>query len=207
MYLPPAFRIDEIAVQQDFVDAHPFALIVAVLGGTLEANHVPLRLDRGRGPFGTLRGHLAKANPLARHLAEAPAVLAVFQGPQGYVSPDWYASEHQVPTWNYMAVHAAGTIRPLPPEELPALLADLSAAHEERLRPKKPWTLDKMPDAKLAAMLKGIVGFEIELTRIEGKFKLSQNKPPTDVAGAIQGLRGRGDEAAGELADAMAAAG
>lgn len=207
MHQPAAFRVDDRAAQHALMTRHPFATLIAVLDGAPEVSHVPLALDPAAGPFGTLRGHLARPNPLARRLSagEALDVLCVFTGPQGYVSPDWYANPaNQVPTWNYAVVHAWGRMSAVAPDALPDILAAQSALHEAAL-PKKPWTMDKVAPHVRDALLRGVVGVEIAVTRIDAKFKLSQNKAPADVAEVVGALRDLGDEANRDLAAAMEA--
>ncbi len=126
-----------------------------------------------------------------------------FAGPDAYVSPDWYVSHGLVPTWNYIAVEGEGYSRFLANEELRALLADLSAEQETKLFPKKPWTVDKVPPDRLAALTSAIVGFSVAFEKLEGKFKLSQDKKPGDIAGVIAGLEGRGAAADVAVANAM----
>ena len=191
MYTPRLFEEGDPAVLHAFVERHPFgALVVRDDAAGLEVSHVPFLLDRSRGPLGRLRGHVARANPAWRLFDGRPA-LVVFSGPAGYVSPRWYESADQVPTWNYAVAHVHGTPRAFEdPGELRALLVDLAAAHERGAG--RPWTLDELSDEALRGMLREIVGFTLEITSLEGKFKLSQNRAPKDRAGVLKGLRERG---------------
>jgi transcriptional regulator len=204
MYVPApfAFPPGETNVLFDIMAAHPFAVLTVTLEGSLEAVHLPVVVDRDRGPYGTLRAHVARANPIWRAFGGGEA-LVVFQGAHAYVSPDWYATPGLVPTWNYVAVHAYGVPRIVEdPERVRALLADLSAASEAGLAPKPPWTLAALPQAQMGAMLNGIVAFEIPLARIEGKRKLSQNRSAEDIAGvaaALGALDGEGNRAVADL--------
>jgi transcriptional regulator len=138
-----------------------------------------------------LRTHLARANPQAEHLATGAESLVIFHGPHAYVSPTWYATEPNVPTWNYAVVHAYGTPRLMDESGLRTLLVDLSAQFESG-RPE-PWRAEALADDYVAKMLRGIVGVEIAITRLEGKWKMSQNKREEDRLGAIAGLRAAGD--------------
>jgi transcriptional regulator len=151
--------------------------------------HVPFRLDADRG---AAELHLMRSNPVAR-AAEAPvaAVLAV-QGPDGYVSPDWYGIADQVPTWNYVAVHLRGRLVPMPPETLHAVLDRLSAHFEAELRPKRPWTSAKMPAGVMARMMRSILPFRLEIEAVDGTWKLGQNKPDAAERGAAEGVNARG---------------
>ena len=193
MYVPRHFAEDDLAAKHALIEEHRFGILMVTLDDRPEAAHLPFLLERGRGKLGTLRAHVARANPIWRSFESGREALAVFQGPHAYVSPDWYVSPDQVPTWNYLAVHAYGTPRLLEGDEL-AHLAALSARNEADLAPKAPWTLEKMPAETVAAMAKGVVAFEIEIARLEGKAKLSQNRGADDIAGAAAGLRARGRE-------------
>jgi transcriptional regulator len=201
MYVPRHFKEDDLIALHALIAANRFGLLVVTLEDRLEAAHLPFLIDRERGPLSTLRAHVARANPIWRVFDGAAEALAVFQGPHAYVSPDWYVSEDQVPTWNYRVVHAYGTPRLLQGDEL-VHLAELSALNEAELAPKPPWTLDKMSPGSAAALAKGVVTFEIEISRLEGKAKLSQNRSAEDAAGAIAGLQARGrpnDQAVADL--------
>lgn len=197
MYQPRHFEQADRAALRSLMRAHPLASLVCVgPDGAPDADPVPLLYDEdGGGAFGTLRGHVARANPLWKH-ADGRAVLAVFNGPQGYVSPNWYPSkaEHHkaVPTWNYTVVHAHGTLRAIDdPVWLRAFVTRLTQRHEAG-RPA-PWSLDEAPQDFVQQMLRAIVGIEIPLTRLVGKWKLSQNRAAADREGTAAGL-GAGSE-------------
>jgi len=206
MYIPPAFRLDDRAAALETMRDNPFALlVVATARGELEITHLPVLLDVDEGGDGealALRGHVSKANPAAGLIAGATDAAAageparatvVFSGPNAYVSPDWYQAENQVPTWNYVAVHASGPLQPIAePAEVERLLADLSAVHEAALAPKKPWTLGKMAPGLLERMMKGIVAFRLPVDRLEAKAKLSQNKGEADRGGVVAALEALG---------------
>lgn len=201
MYRPAAFAVDNPAALHGVIRARRFATIAAVAGGSVRFAYAPVVLDAEAGPHGEVRFHLARGNPLA-DLDGKPVRLS-FLGPDAYVSPDWYASEGLVPTWNYVAVEGEGIARALDVDELVALLIALSAGEEERLRPKPPWTLEKIGRDRLDALLKAIRGFAVRFDTLLGKFKLSQDKSTADIAGVIAGLQSRGDPASAAVADAM----
>jgi transcriptional regulator len=158
-------------------------------------------VDTKPAPLGALRFHLALGNPLAR--LDGINVRVSFLCADAYISPDWYETQGSVPTWNYIAVEGAGRAQILEEAELRRLLADLSAMQEERLRPKPPWTLEKISEERMTALLRGIRGFALNLEVLEGKFKLSQDKSAANIAGVMAGLEARGDAASLAVARAM----
>lgn len=202
MYLPPQFREDRLAVQHDVIRTNPLGLLITSGPGGLQANPVPFLLDSEAGECGTLRAHLARANPQCREIDAIDECLVVFQGPQHYISPSWYATKHEtgkvVPTWNYVTVHAWGRPKQIDdPVWLRRQLDDLTLRMEGG-RPM-PWQVSDAPADFIVAQLKGIIGLEIPIMRIEGKWKVSQNRPAADRAGVIAALRDNG-----EMAEAMA---
>ena len=191
MYLPHQFSERRIEILRDFVERHPLGMLVSVVDGTPVADHVPMLFASGQGPNGTLQGHVARANPLWRTAAEGAEVLVVFRGADAYVSPSGYPSKRTdgkvVPTWNYSVVHARGTIRFVDDQVwLHALVSRLTDRFE-RDRPG-PWAVSDAPADYVGAMLRGIVGFEIEIIELVGKFKASQNKSAEDRAGVRRAL-------------------
>ena len=208
MYLPKHFEQHDPAALQALMHEHPLATLVSTGAEGLTADHVPLEFDAAAGPQGTLRGHVARANPLWQH-AGGQAVLAVFGGAQAYVSPSWYASKAQthkvVPTWNYAVVHAHGVLHAV--EDAPwlhDLVTRLTARHESPRA--EPWAVSDAPDDFVQQMLRAIVGIEIPLTRLVGKWKLSQNRSASDRAGVVAGLRAERGEPArdvGAMVDGM----
>lgn len=179
MYTPPAFREDDLAKLHALMCANSFAILVTQEHGTPLATHLPLLLDAERGPYGTLLGHMSRANSQWRAFLEGQQALAIFQGPHAYVSPSWYQPEAgNVPTWNYAAAHAYGVPAIIEDEARVAALLQRSVNTFEAGF-ERPWVLD-MPADLLRAKIKGIVAFEMEITRLEGKFKLSQNRPAAD---------------------------
>ena len=199
MYVPAAFAEARPEVLADFIAANAFAALVTNGPGGLVASHVPLLHDAARG---TLLGHVARANPQGADLVDGSEALAIFTGPHAYVSPRWYAKSPAVPTWNYTAVHAYGRVRRVEePEALGRLVAALSNVYEAGV--KRPWRAEDMPEAFIKGMLKAIVGFELTITRLEGKYKLSQNRAPEDRAGVVEGLEATGRAGDAELAALM----
>ena len=198
MYQPPHFREDRTEVQHDLIRAHPLGLLITAGPGGLVANPIPFVVYPDPAPHGTLRCHMARGNPHWRELATVDQCLVVFQGPQQYITPSWYPTKREtgkvVPTWNYVTVHAWG--RPQVIEDVKWLrrqIEDLTNLNEGR-RPA-PWLVDDAPADYLASQMKGIVGVEIRIDRIEGKWKVSQNRPAADRAGVVEGLRGGGEQA------------
>ena len=191
LYIPEHFRVDDFEAQVAFVRRNGFADLISASGrGELHVSHLPL-LPRVEAP-GKLRllGHVARANPHWQVLESAASVLAVFWGPHAYVSPTWYENHPSVPTWNYAVVHAHGRARLVEEPQLHETLLELSAAYESGRA--KPWRMSELPSAYVDAMLKNIVGFEIEVERLEGKFKLSQNRP-AEVPRLVAALEAEGE--------------
>jgi transcriptional regulator len=191
MYIPKAFEAPDVAAMQTLMRAHPLAALVTLSPSGLEANHIPMQLLADAGPHGLLRGHVARANPLLRDLQLLDA-LVIFQGPQAYVSPGWYPTKQvtgkAVPTWNYMVVHAHGPLRIVEDADwLRAQLAALTATHEAPQT--QPWSMDEAPPDYIDTLMKAIVGIEIPIVRLEGKWKLSQNQPEQNRKGVIAGMQ------------------
>lgn len=185
MYSPDVFQIHDAGLLAAFMAQHSFATLVSSDGNSLQATHIPVILQQGRGIHGTLISHLARANPQWQHFQEGREVLTIFQGPHAYISPAWYVTSPAVPTWNYTAVHAYGVPRVVEDHErLAQMLSDLIEANESGRKGR--WS-GELPVEFRDRLMKGIVGFEMEITRIEGKFKLSQNRPQ-DVPGIIAAL-------------------
>jgi transcriptional regulator len=206
MYLPPLYREDRLDVQHELIRAYPLGLLVTAGSGGLMANPYPFLVDSDAGELGTLRVHLARANPQVRELAAVDECLVLFQGPHDYVTPAWYATKRAtgkvVPTWNYATVHVWG--KPTLIEDrawLRRQLDDLTR-HQEGGRPE-PWQVDDAPDRFVAGQMNAIIGLEIPICRIEGKWKMSQNRPEADKRGVIAGFREQGDSGA-VLADLVA---
>jgi transcriptional regulator len=200
MYVPPHFAETDPSVLHDFIDAHSFGLLVSQLGGEPFATHLPFLLDRAAGPYGTLVGHVARANPHWRELAGAPA-LAVFSGPHVYVSPTWYEAEPAVPTWNYVAVHAAGRAELVEDRgKLLDIVARSVAVYESGM--PRPWQLDR-DSTYVDRLLAQIVGFRVRVEKLEGKWKLNQNHPAERRAKVVRALEVAGGENSLGIAAAM----
>lgn len=191
MYLPTAFRQDDIAELHAQILANPFVLLASVGSDGVQASHLPVLLEPEEGEFGTLYGHFARANPHWRELQQGGEALAVFSGPDAYVSPSWYPAKAEhgkvVPTWNYIAVHARGPVELIgDPERLLQIVSRLTDRHEAA-RPQ-PWAASDAPREYLDAMLRAIVGFALPIRRLEGKWKLGQNRSAADQTGVRDGL-------------------
>lgn len=196
MYLPKAFQESDPEVLGSFVRARPLATFVSLDAGGLCADHFPMLLETGAGGGQVLRGHVARANPLWRNLGAGVQALAVFQDPGTYITPSWYASKAEsgkvVPTWNYVAVHVHGRARAVDdPQWLRAFLQRLT--HAQEAAREVAWKLTDAPADYIDLQLKAIVGIELDVERMQGKWKLSQNRLPRDIDGVISGLTARGD--------------
>ena len=205
MYQPPHHREDRLDVQHALIRAHPLGTLITLGSGGLVANPIPFLLDDRRGDFGVLQGHLARANGQWRGFDPTVEALVVFQGVESYITPSWYATKREtgkvVPTWNYAIVQVSGPLQVIEDGEwLATQVAALTSRNESGRR--EPWSVSDAPAAFLEAQLKGIVGIEIPITRIEGKWKVSQNRPEADRRGVAAGLRSSGssdERAMGEL--------
>lgn len=197
MYQPAQFREDDLAVQHALIRAHPLGLLISNGPDGILANPVPFLIYPEDGERGTMRCHLSQANGQWRALTESPEVLVVFQGVERYITPSWYAAKAEhgkvVPTWNYAVVQARGrAVLHHDAAWLHAHVSALSAAHEAGRT--EPWAVGDAPEAFIAGQLKGIVGVEIVIASIEGKWKASQNRAVADRAGVAEGLLAEGDE-------------
>jgi len=191
MYIPATFLETRLEVMHDLIRSHPLGWLISAGEGGFSASAIPFLLEPQAGPNGTLRAHMARNNPQWRELGAGAECMILFQGEQGYITPSWYVSKHLteqvVPTWNYIAVQAWG--RPAVHEDpawLQQAIQDLTAMHEQG-RPQ-PWAVGDAPAEFIARQKEGIVGVEIPIARIEGKWKLSQNRNPADRAGVVTGL-------------------
>ncbi|MDB5526848.1 MAG: transcriptional regulator [Rhizobium sp.] len=197
MYQPPHFREERIDVLHALIRAHPLGTVISVgPDGEAEANVIPLLFDETRGDKGFLKGHFARANAQWKMLAGNGRVLVVFQGPDSYVTPSWYQTKIDtgkvVPTWNYAMVQVRGNVTVHENREwLGEQVRQLTRTHEEKR--SAPWAVDDAPEAFIDSQLKGIVGIDIEITSIDGKWKVSQNRPVEDRVGVAKGLEGEGD--------------
>jgi transcriptional regulator len=208
MYIPPSNAEHRPEVLHDFIEAHPLGALVTASADGLFATHLPLVLHRARGTHGTLEGHVARANPHHRQASAAAGALVIFTGPDAYVSPAWYASKEEhgrvVPTWNYVAVHAYGVLRFV---EDPAFVArhlrELTARHEAGR--ERPWDVSDAPAEFIAQQARAVVGVELAITRLEGKWKMSQNRPAADIDGVVRVLGSSPDAGDRAVAEIVAA--
>jgi len=196
LYRPTHFRVDDEETLLAFMGAHAFGTLVCAGAAGLHVSHIPFVPERGPDGRVRLLGHMARANGQWEALASATHVLAIFQGPHAYVSPSWYADHPSVPTWNYSVVHAHGRVRPLEDAELHALLERLSRTYEGD-RPRA-WRMQEQPADFLAKMKRAIVGFEMAVEKLEGKFKLSQNRPG-EIGRVRAALEAEGERELAEL--------
>ena len=191
MYIPHAFQVDDPDKLVEFVQRYSFATLITHDGAAPFASHLPMLYRPDVGKHGTLVSHMARANPQWRHFASGGEVLAIFHGPHGYVSPSWYQTELAVPTWNYATVHAYGVPTVIhEPERVASLLNETISTYEASF--EQPWR-GALPAEFLDKLTQGIVAFEIPITRIEGKFKLSQNRSAADIQGVVDALFCSGD--------------
>ncbi|AUT72479.1 FMN-binding negative transcriptional regulator [Paraburkholderia hospita] len=205
MYIPAHFAETRKEVLHSRIVQHPFGTLITHGSSGLDANHIPFELAAEDGELGVLRAHVARANPVWQEVANGDEVLVVFHAGDAYISPNWYPSKHelhkQVPTWNYMVVHAHGRITILDDERyVRGVVGRLTRTHETS--EPKPWKMGDAPKDYVDAMVKAIVGVQIEVTRLVGKSKLSQNKEARDIQGAAEALKSSGES---QLADAMLA--
>ena len=202
MYTPSQFKSDDLAAMHATMRRHPFALLVTPAADDVHLTHLPFHLDAARGPKGTLEAHLAKVNPHCAALLSGAPSTVVFTGPDAYVSPRWYADPAEnVPTWNYVAVHAHGRPRPLERRDaLLALIGRLTDEHEAYI--ERPWSIaEAQPHAEQLAEY--IMGFELPIEALEGKYKLSQNRSDADRAGVLRELAKSRDTAVAEMLELM----
>jgi transcriptional regulator len=201
MYLPKHFEETRVEVLHELIRAHPLGTLVTQTPDGLDANHIPFEIDSEPAPFGTLRGHVARANSLTGSV-EGPA-LAIFQGPDSYISPSWYPTKQEtgkvVPTWNYVVVHAHGPVRMIDDRNwLRQFVERLTNRHETSRR--TPWKVTDAPAQYIEAQLSAIVGLEMPVARLIGKWKLSQNRPANDQEAVAEGLLQDGRELSTEMA-------
>ena len=208
MYVPKHFEEDRTEVLHALIRAHPLAVLVVLGADGLVANHIPMEIDPTAGPLGTLRGHVARANPVWKSVRPDVDALAVFQGPEAYITPSYYATKAAtgkvVPTWNYAVVHAHGPLRAIDDaawlRRLVEQLTDRHEAERGRATGAAPWHVSDAPERYMDAQLELIVGIELPIARLDGKWKVSQNRTAEDRAGVVDGL-----SAGDEMQRAMAA--
>ena len=203
MYQPTHFREDRLDVQHALMRAHPLGLLISTDADGLVANPIPFVIDADRGETGTLCCHVARANPQWKALQASPDCLIVFQGAEHYITPSWYATKREthkvVPTWNYATVHCWGRAEIKDDAAWVRTQIDALTRQHEGAR-AEPWAVNDAPEPFIAAQMRGIVGIEIPITRIEGKWKISQNRPEADRVGVHQGLQQESDALAQPMA-------
>lgn len=207
MYIPSQFDETRVDILHGLLREHPLGTLVTLGASGLNANHIPFEIDAGVGGHGVLRAHIARANPLWEDFSRDVEALVVFQGAQAYISPSWYPTKavdgRAVPTYNYMVVHAYGPLKIIDDVAwIRAQLERLSAQHEAGQ--PHPWKIDDAPADYIEKLLRAIVGIEIPISRLAGKWKVSQNQPEVNRGGVVQGLRTHGGDAARVMADAVA---
>jgi len=207
MYLPEQFKESRVEVMHALMREHPLAVLVTLGSDGLNANHLPIEIDPEPAPYGTLRGHVARANPVWRDYGTDVEALVIFQGTAGYVTPSWYPTKREtgkvVPTYNYAAVHAYGPMRIVEDTAWLRQLVERLTRNFEATR-TAPWQVSDAPPNYIDAQLRAIVGIEIPIARLLGKWKMSQNKSASDRAGVVQGLRAAADQNADPNSAALA---
>jgi len=196
LYIPTFNEENETSILHAFIEAHPLGAWVTVSEGEITANHIPFVLHENKGEFGTLAGHVSRANPIWQNLSKELTSAILFQGDHAYISPSWYPSKQEhgkaVPTWNYTAVHAYGNPKIIEDSEwLRAHLSEMTAIHEAEQ--KQPWKISDAPDEFIERLLGAIVGIEIPINRLKGKMKLGQNRPVCDQLGMVTELISKTD--------------
>ncbi len=203
MYLPKSFEPPDSHTLQQFMHAHSFGVLVTMTSQGLDGNHLPFVFDAEPSPYGPLRCPVARANPIWRECQQRPEALVMFPGPDSFIRPSWYPSKHEtgavVPTWNYIVVHAHGSVRVIEDAGwLRAHVVALTSRHEARR--EAPWAVSDAPADYIQNMVKAIVGIEMPIARLIGTWKLSQNRSERDHAGVVDGLLREGSESASTMA-------
>ena len=206
MFLPDHFRVDDLTEMHALMRAHPLAALVSAGSSGLYGTHLPTVL-KAEGSHGTIECHLSRANPHWKDLAQGGEAMMIFQGPESYITPNWYRTKAEtgkaVPTWNYAIVHAYG--RPEVMNDKEWLKRHVGELTDQQERTEQhPWKLSDAPDQYIEVMLRGIVGFRFTIARLEGKWKMSQNREARDRLGVVEGLRARSDGEDAAVADAVA---
>lgn len=207
MYIPRSNEESRTDVLLDFMESHPFGTLVTAGADGLFVTHLPFVLDRSSGPLGTLQGHIARANAHHRQNRFSDDALVIFLGPEAYITPSWYPAKQEhgrvVPTWNYVAVHAHGRLAFVDDADyLRAHLESLTARHEARM--EHPWSVADAPAEYIEGLTKAVVGVQLEIVRLEGKWKMSQNRSDADIEGVIEGLGRAQDPVARRVGEIVA---
>lgn len=204
MHVPSHFEQPSVEAMQALIAANPFATLITLGAEGLCGNHIPMELRKEPQPYGTLVGHVARANPVWRELANSSEALVIFQGVNTYITPSWYPSKKEtgmvVPTWNYVVVHAHGNLRVIDdPQWIKAHVDNLT--HYQEASFSHPWAVSDAPGEYIQKLIGNVVGIEMPITRLVGKWKVSQNRPEPDRAGVVEGLREIGTAAALQMAE------
>jgi transcriptional regulator len=206
MYLPSHFEETRVEILHQLIRSHPLGALVTFGADGLNANHVPFEIDPNPAPFGTLRAHVARANPVWREFSREVEPLVIFQGPQIYITPSWYQTKKEtgkvVPTFNYIVAHAYGAMRVIEDADwLRKFVGGLTDRFEASRA--QPWAMTDAPEDFVAMQLRAIIGIEIPVARLIGKWKTSQNRPAVDQKGVVAGLRESDDAVAQAMAVAV----
>jgi transcriptional regulator len=206
MYTPKDFRVDDLPTLHADMQRNTLATLVSLTTSGLVATHLPVLLDEQRGPFGTILGHVSRANLQWQQTDPATEALLIFNGPDTYVTPNWYPAKQEtgrvVPTWNYAAIHAYGKLSFFDdPARLRDIVTRLTDIHESTF--PNPWKVTDAPAIYIDSQLKAIVGFELPISRLEGKRKFNQNRSAADQAGVVEGLRSLNNSTKSAVADFM----
>ncbi|HIJ87750.1 MAG TPA: FMN-binding negative transcriptional regulator [Desulfuromonadales bacterium] len=203
MYLPSHFEESRSDVLHGLIRSHPLATVVTLSKDGINANHIPLLISPESGQFGVLRGHIARSNSMWSDLVQDVDALAIFQGPDSYISPSWYPTKQEhgkvVPTWNYAVVHAYGSLRIIDNVEWVRNLVE-SLTNQQEAGFSKPWAVSDAPSDYTDRLIESIVGFEIVISKLTGKWKVSQNQPAQNQEGVVKGLKDRGNNSSLEMA-------
>jgi transcriptional regulator len=203
VYIPKQFAEPRVEVMHQLIRTNPLATLVTYSSSGLNANHIPLHLSESPAPYGTLRGHIARANPLFGETAGGIETLAIFHGPDSYITPSWYATKKEtggvVPTWNYAVVHAYGVLRAIDGASWLRTQLDALTDHNEASFPE-PWAVSDAPADHIERIMAAIVGVEMVITKLLGKWKVSQNQPTQNQIGVISGLKASGNPESQEMA-------
>jgi transcriptional regulator len=188
LYIPKAHLVEDRALLHEFMDEYSFVELVTSTP-SIHITHIPVLLDRTGGPYGTLFGHISRNNPQGESFDGRQPAVIVFRGPHSYISPSWYAKQESVPTWNFAVVHASGKLKPVTDKKtLHDFLAKLIAKFEGRYPVNSTYDFSKLPDSYTYGMIGGIIGFEMQIESLEGKFKLGQERNAADKAGILKNL-------------------
>ncbi len=203
MYVPAHFEESKIEMLHDLIVAHPLATLVTMSSNGINANHIPLHLVNDKGQYGTLQGHVARANPVWSDIDNDVETLIIFQGPNSYITPSWYPTKQEhgkvVPTWNYVTVHAYGKLRVVDDPVWVRSQLELLTIQQEALF-DKPWAVSDAPVEFTDKMIGAIIGIEILITKLTGKWKVSQNQPALNQAGVVEGLKSLSNSEATKVA-------